>query len=154
MNSQSPQNVSTLPAVALFLGYAGTVPFIALALSIFAGVDPAAFGLTDLPRKLLVYGAVIISFIGAVHWGVALLANADKQNILFIYSVVPALAAWLWIFFPDKVAIFGMAATVAAMYFLDRFILTGLVPDGYLKMRLHLTIVVALCLTLAAIRVV
>jgi len=153
MNSQSPQNVSTFPVVAQILGYAGTIPFIALALSIFLDIDVAASGLMDLPHKLLVYGAVIISFIGAVHWGVALQASVARQNILFIYSVVPALAAWLWIFLATKPALFGMAATVAVMFFLDRLILTGLVPNGYLKMRLHLTIIVALCLALAAIRV-
>ncbi len=149
MNTQS----QSFPAIALALGYSGVIPFVVLAVCIALGFDLNALGITDANGKLISYGAVIISFIGAVHWGVAMHTSGSKQNLLFIYSVIPALVAWVWMFFNDRAALFGMGLTVAAMLFVDRQLLSDSVPRGYLKMRLHLTVVVAGCLLLAALRV-
>jgi len=96
--------------------------------------------------KLLGYGAVIISFIGAVHWGIAMQSPGSRQNALFVYSVMPALFAWVWLFFDVKAALFGMGLTIVAMFFIDRWLLSALVSRGYLKMRLRLTFIVAACL--------
>ena len=144
-------NSSSFPVVARWLGYGGVIPFVALALSLTVGLDLTGLGLSDATGKLVAYGAVIISFIGAVHWGLALHAERSKQTLLYVYSVVPALAAWGWYFVAARSALFGMALTIVVMYFVDRFLLADVVPAEYLKMRLHLTIVVALCLLLAAV---
>lgn len=145
-------NVQSFPPVALALGYAGVIPFVALALSIVIGFDLDAVGVVNATDKLVGYGAVIISFIGAVHWGVAMQSESGNQNQLFVYSVVPALVAWVWLFFSAKIALFGMGLTIVAMLFADRSMLVGIVPRGYLKMRLHLSVVVAVSLLLAAVR--
>ncbi len=161
MNTQSDSQVTaqagsdapTFPLVGKCLGYGGVIPFIALALSLALGIELDVLGITDATGKLLGYGAVIISFIGAVHWGLALHAARSRQTRIYVYSVIPALAAWAWYFFAARTALFGMAVTIVAMYFVDRLLLADLVPAGYLKMRLHLTVIVALCLLLAAIGV-
>ena len=76
--------------------------------------------------------------------------NAERQQTrLFVYSVVPALAAWGWLFIAARIALFGMVLTIVVMYFIDRFLLADLVPAGYLKMRMHLTFIVGVCLLLA-----
>ena len=139
------------PAVAKALGYGGTIPFVVLAVCSVAGIELSAVGIDDIKGKLPGYGAVIISFIGAVHWGIAMQSAPAKQNTLFVYSVIPALVAWMWLFFNVRIALFGMAITIVAMLFIDRFLLAGIAPQGYLKMRVHLTVIVALCLLLAAI---
>ena len=155
-NSQSDNSAydaqSTFPVVAKWLGYGGLIPFVALALSVAAGVDPGLPGAAGATDSLLNYGAVIISFIGAVHWGLALQAGRD-QTLMYVYSVVPALVAWGWLFVAEKTALFGMALTIAVMFFVDRVLLAGRVPAGYLKLRLHLTVIVALSLVLASIGV-
>lgn len=142
----------SFPVLAKALGYGGVIPFVVLSVCIAAGVDLERLGIADASAKLLGYAAVIISFIGAVHWGIAMQRTDDKQSVLFIYSVVPALVAWVWLFFDVKAALFGMGLTIVAMLFVDRSLLTGLVPQAYLRMRLHLTVIVATCLFLAAIR--
>lgn len=154
MNSQTSANTETFPVVALLLGYSGVIPFVALAVGIATGVDFNGWGVADAHSKLVGYAAVIVSFIGAVHWGVALQAPAGRQNQLFIYSVLPALAAWVWMFFTAKSALIGMALTIVALYFVDRGLLQGLVHDRYVKMRMHLTIIVALSLLVAAVGIV
>ena len=156
-NSNAAANMtggsSSFPSVAKWLGYGGVLPFVALALSIALGFDLSVLGVADATGKLLGYGAVIISFIGAVHWGLALHAERNRQTLLYVYSVVPALVAWGWLFVAAGSAMFGMALTLVVMFFADRFLLADLVPAGYLKMRMHLTIAVALCLLLASVGV-
>ena len=66
---------------------------------------------------------------------------------------MPALAAWGWFFAAAKTALIGMALTIVVLFFVDRFLFPDLLPSGYLKMRLHLTIIVATCLLLASIGV-
>ncbi len=145
--------IPNFPLVAKALGYGGVIPFVALSFCIIAGVDLGSLGVTDAADKLLGYGAVIVSFIGAVHWGIALQSlHSKSQNRLFLYSVVPALLAWVWLFFSVKAALAGMGLTVLLMFFIDRWSLAGLVSPAYLKMRLHLSVVVASCLLLAALR--
>jgi len=60
MNSQP--DTQSFPAIAKWLGYGGTVPFVGLALSLVTSSDLSAFGLADAGPKLLAYAAVIISF--------------------------------------------------------------------------------------------
>lgn len=144
----------TFPVIAKWLGYSGVIPFVVLAMGITLGVNFDAYGVSNATGKLLVYASVIVSFIGAVHWGVALGAAKEHQNALFLYSVLPALFAWVWTFLAVKPALLGMALTIAVMYFVDRQLLAGHVPPAYLRMRLHLTLVVGISLLLAAWRAV
>jgi len=44
---------------------------------------------------LLLYAAIILSFMGAIHWGLGI-ANADDPSArLLVISVIPPLIAWL-----------------------------------------------------------
>jgi hypothetical protein len=46
------------------------------------------------------YGVVIVTFLGAVHWGVALATPLTSPiayqlaNAAYVYSVLPSLVAW------------------------------------------------------------
>ena len=80
------------PLGALIPGLLGVLPVwgFALATVVDAGVDPllALMG-------LMMYGAVILSFVGALWWGMAVHAppNAPRTT-MFVWSVVPALVGW------------------------------------------------------------
>ncbi|WP_236871935.1 DUF3429 domain-containing protein [Burkholderia pseudomultivorans] len=74
------------------LALAGLAPFVALSwLSVHASAAN-----DDYVHALLNYAACIASFVGAVHWGVALRASESppRQRILYGWSVIPALMAW------------------------------------------------------------
>lgn len=75
-----------------FLGYAGLIPFIGLAVLI-------QFGYTDAQTTLISYAALIFSFLGGVQWMVSL------QNALStthqVISVSMMLWAWLWLLLPE-----------------------------------------------------
>ncbi len=149
MNTQR----QSFPLLAKALGYGGLIPFVVLSACEATGINLATLGIADAAGALLVYAAVIISFIGAVHWGVALQITSSKRNLLFVYSVIPVLVAWLLMFFSLKVSLLGLGLTIVAMLFVDRWLLSDFVSPDYLKMRVHLSFVVAVCLFLAAFRV-
>ena len=141
-----------LSTVAWRLGYGGLIPFVGLAVAVVLKLDLSALGIADVTGALLQYGAVIISFIGAIHWGVAVGSDEPgNADTLFIYSVLPALIAWLLMFFPQKFALTGMAVTVVAAFVVDRIILFEKLHPDYRKLRIHLTCIVALALAVAAL---
>ncbi|RXU10950.1 DUF3429 domain-containing protein, partial [Pseudomonas syringae] len=85
---------TSLPKHVSLLGYGGLLPFISLALLIpFSGDYRPLFAIA-----LVNYGAVILSFVGALHWGFAMTAQdikAEQRSGRFIWSVIPALIAWI-----------------------------------------------------------
>jgi hypothetical protein len=107
---------SAIPPAARTLGYAGVLPFIALALvPAFRdqGVEAQAV------RGFLTYSAVILSFLGGVRWGVATRFERVQWGALII-SVVPSLWAFACLWWPNPiVAVWGLMLGFAAMGLAD-----------------------------------
>jgi hypothetical protein len=57
---------TSLPPIVRILGYGGLIPFIVCA--ILVQVAPTPFDYVS-AESLAAYGAVICSFLGAIHWG-------------------------------------------------------------------------------------
>lgn len=133
-----------LPPLAVALGVAGLIPLIGCAVAAFAG-DPRQTGLWL--SGLVAYGAVVLSFLGAVHWGFALADDPMRvQSRRLLLGVVPALIGWaalmLLLVLPRAVSlgvlIAGFIATVAGE---SQGRKAGLVPPGYMWLRWGLTVV-------------
>ncbi len=77
--------------VARYLGFAGLIPFYGAAIGAHFAADPITLAL--LAQTQLIYGAVIASFLGAVHWGLAM-AIPELPAKTFLLSVLPGLAGW------------------------------------------------------------
>jgi RNA polymerase sigma-32 factor len=58
--------ITALPPIIRILGYGGLIPFVVLA--ILVQVAPTPFDFIS-AESLAAYGAVICSFLGAIHWG-------------------------------------------------------------------------------------
>jgi len=131
---------------AQWLGYAGALPFIACAaLALLTGGDLQATAL----QALLGYGAVILSFLGALHWTRALQGVAVPGGApLLTISVLPALLAWLALLLPPREAGVLLAAGFVAVYLFDRRAWRG--QPWFLRLRLHLSAVAVSCLLLGA----
>jgi hypothetical protein len=146
-----PQTAGTvLPPAVAWLGYGGLVPFVALAAGTTLGGPHA-----DLWRAALFsYGAVILSFVGALHWGIALAApglGMRQRSALFAWSVVPALLAWPALLLYVKPATVLLLGGFAAHYWQDLRLVRsadggGALPGWYLPLRLRLTLVACACL--------
>ena len=93
-----------IPAPALALGVAGLLPFAAAALAQYVslpGLAPA-FGL----QLGIVYGAIILSFLGGIRWGTAIGPYASSRQALeFPASVLGSLAGLAAIFMPELLGI-------------------------------------------------
>ncbi len=105
---------------------------------------------------MLSYGAVILSFVGALHWGFAMglgTLSASQQNALFIWSVVPSLLAWPALLlsgaFGSAMLIVGFAAHYAQDIRLARQVA---LPPWFLPLRLRLTATACACLAVGAVR--
>ena len=150
-----------VPGLAYVLGLAGLLPFLGAGmLSVRADPVAAARGLVALDA----YAAVILSFLGAVHWGLALAEQPGggtayaawplpgAQRARLALGVLPALIGWLALLLPAAlpywsgllVLILGFAATTTIE---ARAARRGLMPRGYMRLRWLLTAVVVAVLT-------
>lgn len=142
-----------VPSAPLWLGAGGLVPFVVLAGAIWVAPEPFRPALYDWLRS---YAAVILSFIGAVHWGIALAHRDMSQSdraVVMGWSVVPALVAWVGLVMSLRAGITLTAAMFVAHYTMDRQLAARFpLPDWYLRLRAGLTVVVVACLAVATIR--
>ena len=137
----------TTRRTAWLVGLAGLLPFAGAALAFFAAPDSWS-GFAE--GALIAYGAVILSFLGAVHWGLALRAPVEEAPMgpaRLTLGVVPALIGWVALLLPDVFALPVLALGILGTAGLEQWARgRGLVPGDYLVLRWVLSIGAALCL--------
>jgi hypothetical protein len=135
------------PRDAVILGYAGVIPFAALATVIAIGWPlPAELAL----RSFMAYSAIILSFLGGIRWGAAA-ARDDRGGLALLLSVLPSLWAFACLLLPGAaVALWALLAGFVALGVLDRMRPAAGLPDWMAGLRLRLTALVAACHVLAA----
>jgi hypothetical protein len=130
---------------AEILGYAGLIPFAGLALLVLFTRGEIQL---EAGKALVAYGGVIISFLGAWHWGAAMTADVrDDTARRMLFAVSPALLGWMAILLP---LIYGLSIIIAGL-------LLTLLADRYWPgphpwyhvLRRRLTTVAVLSLSLA-----
>lgn len=145
--------------IAGLLGNLGLLPFFGLAVATWLPLGDAAARTVLL--ALVGYAAVILSFLGAVHWGLALLSpQLDKASLwnALGWGVTPSLLGWMALL----LAVGGLAPWLVLLFLIGDFIvcrlmdsaLMRLFPDsspGYLALRTRLTAGVVLALGIALI---
>lgn len=142
-----------IPRLALALGASGVLPFL-------AGALVMAFGgatLQSLAQVYLVgYGIAILSFMGGVHWGLAMSWSANAPDARapyqYVISVIPALAAWMTLFFPMAFQALWLALCFGLLLGVDiKLTRLGRAPGWYPSMRWPLSLVVVGCLCATAL---
>jgi hypothetical protein len=97
------------------------------------------------------YAAVILSFLGAVHWGIALW-ETDTERLWrrLGWGVTPSLLAWIALLLPLAWSWLVLLGGFSAQYMMDRrAVQTDRVPFWYGELRRWLTLGVVLILSLA-----
>ena len=137
------------------LGYAGLLPFVGLAGLMWLGrADLLPFVATG----LVGYAAVIVSFLGGIHWGLGFMraegghapADSVSRRFHFVWGIVPSLVAWLALMLPAVVALPSMGLALLVCYAVDRRTYPGLGLSHWLRLRLHLSLIAALSCMLGA----
>jgi Protein of unknown function (DUF3429) len=133
--------------LARYLGYAGLVPFALLAILLWT-VHADTQGYAAL--ALVGYGAVIASFLGGVHWGIAAQLPAQDARFHYVWGVLPSLLGWVAVVLPATAGLALTGVTLLACYLVD---VRSYPPVGWaawLPMRLRLTVVALLSCALGA----
>ena len=125
------------------LGYAGLLPF-APALILF-WIDSASLR-AALENAVLAYAAVILAFVGALHWHAGLhAASARESTGRLVFSVLPALLAWVALLLEPAPGFALLIAGFLAAYGFDRRWPPG--DRDFLSLRRRLTAGAAFCLS-------
>ena len=136
-----------LPVNARRLGTAGLLPFAAGALLVWLVRDQEAHGFVA--QALSVYAALIVSFLGGIHWGLAF-RHAEPPMPLLLWGVVPALVAWPAVLMPPLSGLVLHGVMLVACYAVDRRIYPAEGVARWLTLRFRLSAVAALCCFIAA----
>jgi len=143
-DARAAAGLAGMPRPALALGLAGLLPFAAASLGTWV---------TDYPDFVLfinlqmAYGAVVLSFLGAVHWGLALARDEAGDWPRLGLSVLPALAGCIALAIPNGAGLLVLILGFAGTYFFDlRAVRAGRLPAWYGTLRKLLTVAVLLCL--------
>lgn len=145
---------SGIPLFALLLGLGGLIPFVALAIASI--VDPIRTAVWV--ASVMSYGAIILSFVGALHWAFAMTASEltdRRRRATYAWSVAPALIGWA------AILVLPFWATVSAIMLVAGFWLHYLqdrrlarlinIPGWYLPLRFILTCVATISLVVSAL---
>ena len=136
------QNAS-FPNIPNFLGWAGLVPFGLAAVGTHSGVDALVlYGFLGGTA----YGAVILSFLGAVHWGLAM--RDDRSPYWYLWSITPALFGFASLLvFDVEMRVLALIPLFVLVWSVDRQAGNrGLIPNWYMRLRSKLTAGAVICL--------
>ena len=142
-----------VPTSAAWLGSLGALPFVGL-----AGMMPLSTGDFHIliSHALAAYGATILSFLGGVHWGLAIASrsSADEGALpaRLTLSVLPPLIGWAALVVGSTYGLLILAVATGMMLWVDiRATRIGHAPLWYRKLRIPLTCVVVAALLFAAV---
>lgn len=133
------------------LGFAGLLPFLFLTLGVWFA-DIAWLG--DFLRGQKAYAMVILSFLGGIHWGAAMLSSGlsltDTKKAL-LWSVTPSLIAWGATLSGEFGMAVLMAGFIAALEVDKRLFARYGMPAWLIRLRGRLTVAVVVMLAATVI---
>jgi hypothetical protein len=135
------------PRIAQWLGYGGLLPFVGLA---GAALWLGPLESTRITAALLAYGVSILSFMGAIHWGLAMGGGAAPDNKRLLWGVVPSLVAWVALLLGTAPGLWLVVLGLWACFAVDRTVYPRFGLRSWLPMRLVLTLVATLACALTA----
>ena len=150
------------------LAYAGLLPLVSGAMLVWAVHDEVqAYG----ALALSAYAAVLLSFLGGIHWGFAMrqpLLYAQPQpqpqpqsqpqvqppprqaTALLVWGVVPSLVAWPAALMPPRGGLVILGVMLVVCYAVDRRLYPAQGAAAWLTLRFRLSAVAALSCFLGA----
>ena len=129
----------------VLLSVLGLLPFFFGLIDLFLNKDNLFF-VINLPKY---YGSVILTFLGAVYWGIILndsnknLITEKVKTFIICWSIIPSLWSGLILIFSHNITIIILALCFIIIQFVDEFIIKYFkFPIWYLFLRRSLTIAV------------
>ncbi len=102
--------IQAIPLSNRLLGLAGLIPFWGLAFLIVFTEETSSFHAL---KALITYGAIILSFLGGIHWGMAVQSIEKATWSRMGWGVTLSLIGWAAIFIPS---LYALALLVTALF--------------------------------------
>lgn len=145
----APDNTdSNTPSVAAkLLGASGLLPFVGLAALIWhAGAGQAPWA----AAALTAYGASIVSFLGAIHWGLTMRDAQGPRTAPLVWGVVPSLLGWAALLLPPSLGLSLLTMTLWTCFAVDRSAYRQQGLQHWIALRGWLTLVASACCAIGA----
>jgi hypothetical protein len=138
------------PKYACLLTYLGALPFGIAMIFLMNGVSQERVSYI-----LCTYGAVIVSFICGIHWGISMKHQEKKPTWLLASSNGITLVAWGCMILPSRpIALMTLGFCLFFLLLIDQRLYTLNQTDGwYIRMRWRVTGLVILSLAVSVIAV-
>ncbi|KAG2181205.1 hypothetical protein INT43_008787 [Umbelopsis isabellina] len=131
---------TNVPRPAILFGFAGALPCLAASVMSIAYADTPEL-LAFIEPVQVGYGACILSWLGAIHWGLEMAKyNGTTGYARYSYGVIPPLLAWPTLFFPTDVALLSQSVGFVFLLYTDvKAAGRGWTPKWYPFLRYWLT---------------
>jgi hypothetical protein len=141
-----------VPRVAVVLGVAGVIPFVAAAIVLWVSETHRLMAVTG----GIAFGAVVLSFLGGIRWGTAIGPFSPRRIAReFTFSVLPAIAGWFALLIPFLPALCLLIAGFLLQALWDVVsVENGKLPGWFGKLRMMLTIIAVASLLAMTARLV
>lgn len=125
-------------------GYSGLLPFLGLSTLVIADAQlPVGPPTLDL---FMYWSAIILSFMAAIIWGLALFVGGIKEKPALTFSVILAILGWLALLLPAQVALLLLSTCYLALWRFEQLPAFRQVYSlTYRQLRTQLTLLVVLC---------
>ena len=146
-------------ALVRVLGHGGLIPFVVLAATLWLVSSELQ---TWVAMALAAYAALILAFLGGIHWGIGWQAGMrerqDKQTPRalhaqrrhFLCGIVPSLLAWPGVLMPPFAGLPWLGFLLIIAYLADRTLYRSAGLQQWLTLRFRLSAVAALSCFIAA----
>ncbi|MEM9107396.1 MAG: DUF3429 domain-containing protein [Pseudomonadota bacterium] len=146
-------HADSVPAAAGWLGGLGLIPFVTCAaIALLAPPEWATLA----AQALGLYGAVILSFLGGIQWGMAIKGGDPSGAIMpsfhrLTLSVLPALVGWFALLLPFTYGFMLLAVAFASVLVVDlQAVRERQAPAWYPRLRWPLTLTAIAALLVGA----
>ncbi len=133
----------------ILLSILGLLPFFLGLIDLLLNKDNLFF-VINLPKY---YGSIILTFLGAVYWGIILndnhknLISEKVKTYIICWSIIPSLCSSLILIFNNNITLIILAICYIIVQFVDEYVIKYFkFPIWYLFLRRLLTIIVILIL--------
>ncbi|KAF2841935.1 hypothetical protein M501DRAFT_916024, partial [Patellaria atrata CBS 101060] len=163
-------SLKDVPRETFYIGLAGVLPYLGTSLSTvylateinsnvthgtgyFMTQETAEYLLSILEPLQIGYGAVILSFLGAIHWGLEFASYGGTHGYKrFMIGVVAPAVAWPTLLLPATTALIAQFFAFNFLYYADtRATVRGWTPGWYGTYRFVLTLIVGASIILSLI---
>ena len=141
--------VSRLNTSAEIVSYAGLAPLVLCLLGVALLPDFAARELAQ--RIAIAYGAVVLAFVGAVHWGLALAGILAWSPVRIVGSILPAATGTAATVLGGQHGLALLAVSFGIFWLYEHRKVGAELPAVYLSLRRNLSLVACFLLAVTLI---